>query len=129
MNKTRKLRAAKGTIRVALTSGHVMLLTEEPRDVSDIFWKEAYALGAISGDMVETTIAERELKVKEDIRIKEEEELKELTTVLKGLIDSPKGAVDKNNLPLVRKVSAMLGRPVKKPIMLKIWAELLNIED
>ena len=121
--------APKGDIRVALTSGHVTVIGKEPTDVSEVFWAEAYSLGAISGDMKETTIAEKAIKVKEDIAEKEAKELAGLTEVLKDLIDNPQGAIDKNNLPLVRKVSAMLGRPVKKPVMLKVWKELLNIED
>lgn len=129
MIKTRKLKAPKGEIRVALTSGHVTVIGEEPTDVSDIFWSEAYSLGAISGDMKETTIADKAAKAEEEKIAQDAKDLAELTDVLKGLIDSPQGAIDKNNLPLVRKVSAMLGRPVKKPVMLKVWEELLNIEE
>jgi len=129
MNNTRKLRSPKGTIRIALTSGHVMLLTEEVREVSNIFWKEAYSLGAISGDMEESTVAEKEEVARAERAEKEAKELEELTDILKGLVENPRGAVDKNNLPLVRKVSAMLGRPIKKPIMLKVWNEILKIED
>ena len=124
MLKTKKFRAPISPIRVALTSGHVAIIGLKLAELSEQFWAEAYALGAISGDMEGSSVAEKAKAKEEEIKANALKEKEELTEVLKGLFSDPQGSLDKNGLPLTRKVSARLGRTINRPQMLKIWEEL-----
>ena len=126
MSNTRKLRSPKGTIRVALLSGHVTIITEEPVDVPEIFWSSAYSLGAISGDMTSEKKAGEVEAAKKKLLEEAVEKEKRLEKVLRGLFDNPKGAIGQDKKPLVRKVSALLKEPVDKPTMLNLWNKLLE---
>ena len=124
MLKTKKFRAPISPIRVALTSGHVAIIDKEPIELPELFWAEAYASGAVSGDMEGSSVADKAKAKKEEIEANQLKEKEELTEVLKGLFSDPQGSLDKNGLPLTRKVSARLGRTINRPQMLKIWEEL-----
>lgn len=128
MSETRKLKSPKGTIRVTLTSGHVLILTEEARDVSALYWSEAYRLGAVSGDMVgDLPDSKEEIEKLKEKKVKEAFN-KKLEACLKDLFENPRGAIDKNGDPLVRKVSAIIGEPVRKPEMMTLWNTLKETE-
>lgn len=124
MSNIRKLRSPKGSIRVALTSGHTIIITEEAREVGELFWAEAYALGAISGDMESKTAVEKIELENAEAFLKSEEASAELLKLLSDLFENPRGALDANNNPIVRKISAMLGRSVKKAEVIAIWKTL-----
>lgn len=48
-----KFRTRSGSIRLATTSGHITWLTEEWRDLPEVFHAEAWASGCISEDMAQ----------------------------------------------------------------------------
>jgi len=128
MSNIRKLRSPKGNIRVALTSGHVITITEELRDVPEVFWAGAYSQGAVSGDMVGSTLTDKAAAKKLELEAEEFLQLTKLKEVLISLFNAPQGAIDKNGLPMIRKVSALVGSTVNKPEMLTLWEELKETE-
>ena len=78
--------------------------------------------------MEDKTVATKVAEEKEELLAKEKEKTDAVRKVLEGLFDSPRGALDASGTPLVRKVSAMVGHPVKKPLMLSLWNELKELK-
>jgi DNA/RNA endonuclease G (NUC1) len=127
MVRTKKFKSPVETpIRIALISGHVALITKEGIELPDQFWKEAYAAGAISGDMESLSTIDEERKLIEEAKaekLKEEEELKDF---LVKIYKDPRSYLDKDNIPLVRKVSGAMGRRIIKSDMLKVWEQVVK---
>jgi len=118
--------APRGNIRVALLNGQATTITSTPKPLPECFWADAYAKGAVTGDMVDTSIADKiakEVKAKEDLVLKQTKELKEC---LQGIFKESGGFLGKDNKPIARRVSAKLGRAVNKPEVLDLWDEIVE---
>ncbi len=119
--QTKIFKSPVGTLRVALTSGHVALIDENGIELDEKFWKEAYAVGALTGDMEDVSAidkAERAQKEKEDAQ---KAEYEKLIKFLEGVYDDPRTFLDKNNKPLASKVVAASGVKTDKKTILKLW--------
>jgi len=107
-------------------NGQGVTITETPRPLPECFWKEAYAAGAVSGDMVGTTLEDKLEAKRLELEVEAKIKRDKLKEVLKEIKENPVENTDKHGFPLVRKVSAFYGEPVKKEDYKDIWEDLIS---
>lgn len=120
----RKLKSPSGEIYISLTSGHSIVIPEEGINVEEMFWKEAYSEGAISGDMEDNFSKFRDKDIQIFIKKQKSKETKELRDFLKEIFNDPRSFVSKQGIPYVRRVSAQLNRKINNSEMLDIWEHI-----
>lgn len=130
MSDFKNFRSPGDEIRIASTSGHIATIGPEFVPVHSSLWREAYASGAVSEDMKGSDMNDYVAKKKKE---KEEEEAAEYLHVLsslKEIVNNPTGFLDANGVIIHRKAIALIGKPTKKDIVDKAWAEITsNLED
>lgn len=125
---TKLFKAPHGKIRVALLNGQATTITSEPKSLPECFWAPAYAAGAITGDMVNTSIADKEKQARDEEKAVKNKERQELIDCLQEVFKDPGSFVGKDNKPIARKISARLGRAVTKPEVLEVWDVIVEAE-
>jgi hypothetical protein len=130
MVQFKNFRSPNKDIRVASLSGHVANISKNFAPLPDFLWKDAYAAGAISEDMVANdmdTYIQSKKAEKEAEEVKEFEDLKD---ALRKIMDKPVGYVNDKGELSHRKAIAAIGKPVKKDVIDKAWKELTEtLED
>lgn len=127
MNK--RFRSRNGEdIRVALTNGHVAVITSEWSPVIPLLWEAAYASGCVSEDME----VHKELdRVKESGMLDEVEKLAALKGKVKDAIvtaikDNNIKAFTKNNGPTAKYLTEAVGEKIPTHIKNAVWEEVLD---
>lgn len=126
MTPTKTFKSPAGDIRVALLNGQCTTISSSPKELPECFWAMAYSLGAISGEMEDSTLAEKALEEARLLKELKDKQADELLVTLKEIYAEPGAFVDKSNNPVARKVAAKLGRPVSKPEVMKVWNSILE---
>jgi len=129
--KTKKFKSPNGEeVHVSLKSGHGWRIGNEWRDVPEFGWRDCFAHGLISEEMVANIVADIPADVSEKLTtdIGRRDEIK---AVIKGWLDAD--AVDnfnKQGFPIVTRVSKEVGYQVQKGLIQEIWhtlqQEMLN---
>ena len=124
--KFKKFRSPQGNINISLLSGHIANIGKDFISLPDFMWREAYASGAISEDMVSTDLNSyvEEKKVEIELANKKEEEF--IKGKLEELFDNPVSFLDGKGKLVTRKAIAAIGKPVKADIIQRIWAEIVE---
>ena len=125
----KKFRSPSQEIRIANTSGHVMILGREFRDVPEFLWADAYSLGAQAEDMKIESISTFIEEKKQEAAIKAEEERNTIKSKMRKIYTEPVTFLDQKGRLIQRKVVALLGHPIKRDLMDDIWEEIISEED
>jgi len=123
--RLKKFRSPAGELRVALSSGHTAIIDEKGIELDEKFWKEAYAVGALTGDMEDlSAVAKAELEAKE-AKESAEKEHQTLIDFLNSVYDDPRNFLTKDNQPNAIKISAATGVKIDKKSLTKLWDEVV----
>ena len=122
----KQFRSPGEDIRVASTSGHVMIISKELRDVPEFLWADAYAAGAVSSDMKVESITSYVEEQKELLKAKEIEEREAIKAKMRTILAEPVTFLDSKDRLIQRKVVGLLGQPIKRDLMDEIWAEIIE---
>lgn len=132
MQNKKKFKAPNGQpdIRVALLSGHITIIGQQFVDLAELFWAEAYSLGALSEDMTDPKTFDQAVQEKADeVKAEEAKFYKFLKRQLRTIYDKPTGNVDKNGNPMYRRVVSLVKKTVKKELIMKAWDEIKAEEE
>lgn len=122
-----KFRTRKGEVRLATTLGHVTFLTEEWKELPEIFHQEAYSRGCISEEMAEVLSKDGGIdESKVDVNQSPEE------TRMAAVLDAVKemhdvkdvdGMFTESGLPSLKRLREIAGFEVTSEERDKAWAE------
>jgi hypothetical protein len=114
-------------IRVTSLSGHVATISAEFSPIPDFLWRDAYASGAISEDMVVNDMDSYIQSKKAEQEAEAAEEFEAIKDALRKIMDQPVGYVNDKGELSHRKAIAAIGKPVKKDVIDKAWKELTDV--
>lgn len=119
----------KGSILVASTLGHAVVVTTTPTPVPSILWKEAYSLGCvpdeITGDNIDVVVA---LKLKESQDAKAALRTKRLN-LLRSIVDEPKDYVNSGGYLVLNKTVSLFNEVVPMDELESLWEEVVSELD
>lgn len=125
----KKMRSTSGLdVRVALTSGHVIIIGDEWQDVDQKFHSAAYSLGCVSDDMeVSKEVKEaKESGVLDNLTLNAEVKSKVRTIILKAIEDNNLKAFTKAGNPTAKFVRDEIGYTVENHIVSAVMASILE---
>lgn len=112
-------------IYIAALSGHLVVLTGEFKELPDILWSQAYALGALSEDMRVTSVVNHIEQKRLEAIAKEAEERASIKDRMQVAYQNPAIYLDSKDKLVQRKIVSLLNKPIKRDLMDEIWAEIV----
>lgn len=124
-----KFRTRKGSLRLATTLGHVTHLTEEWKELPEIFHAEAYANGCISDEMAEVLAKDGSLdESKVDVdQSPEQTRMDSVRAAVKEMNDAREvdGMFTDSGLPNLRRLREIAGFEVTAEERDTAWNEFI----
>jgi hypothetical protein len=113
-------------IHVQSLTGHSVVLGKEFREVPDILWSQAYALGAVSEDMQVTSVKNHIEEKRLEMLAKEAEERADIKEKMQVAYQNPAIYLDAKGKLIQRKIISLLKATIKRDLMDEIWAEIVT---
>jgi hypothetical protein len=112
-------------VHLSSMSGHQVVLCKEFREVPDILWSQAYALGALSDDMQVTSVKNHIEEKRLELLAKEAEDRATIKGKMQVAYTDPALYLDAKGRLIQRKIISLLGQTIKRDLMDEIWAEIV----
>ncbi|UOF79363.1 hypothetical protein [Caudoviricetes sp.] len=126
MFKYKKFRSPGEDIRALSNLGHIAIVSKDFISLPDCLWSSAYAQGAISEDMIVSSVDEYVIEKKAEQEEKKRSEREELKDKLRTIIDNPNEYLDGRGNLSYRKALSITKMVVKKDLLDEVWSELIN---
>ena len=123
---TKMFRSPGEDLHVSSKYGHTALITKEFIALPQELWSMAYAAGAVSEEMKDTSLSQYVADKKKEAEDEAAIERARVKSILKGLYDNPAKVVDNAGKISHRKAIVAIGSPIKKDLLDAIWQELTD---